>query len=74
MDIEEQLQRAEERVKALKKRKAEQDLRDELDTLKAKLKDIGNLKAFNIDVGDEDGQSYNVNVVKFDDIISILKR
>lgn len=31
MDIDEQLQRAEERVKALKKRKAEQDLRDELE-------------------------------------------
>lgn len=74
MDIEEQLQRAEERVKALKKRKAEQDLRDELEMLKAKLKDIGNLNKLDVNSRNRDGQEIKVKVVKFDDILSILKR
>ncbi|MCC7667962.1 hypothetical protein CRI87_12835 [Liquorilactobacillus satsumensis] len=74
MDIDEQLQRAEERVKALKKRKAEQDLRDELEMLKNKINAIEKLNQLTVNSTDENGQKFKIQVVKFDDILAILKR
>lgn len=81
MDIDEQLQRAEERVKALKKRKADMKLKNENSALRAELQDlksrinsIEKLRKFNVDFSGNNDEKVTTKVVKFDDVISALKR
>lgn len=81
MDIDEQLQRAEERVKALKKRKADMKLKNENSALRAELQDlksrinsIEKLRKFNVDFSENNDEKVTTKVVKFDDVISALKR
>ncbi|MCG0786522.1 hypothetical protein IMAU10117_03054 [Lactiplantibacillus plantarum] len=81
MDIDEQLQRAEERVKALKKRKADMQLKNENSALRAELQDlksrinsIEKLRKFNVDFSENNDEKVTTKVVKFDDVISALKR
>ncbi|PRO92852.1 hypothetical protein C6Y13_00935 [Lactiplantibacillus pentosus] len=81
MDIDEQLQRAEERVKALKKRKADMKLKNENAALRAELQDlksrinsIEKLRKFNVDFSGNNDEKVTTKVVKFDDVISALKR
>lgn len=81
MDIDEQLQRAEERVKQLKKRKADMKLKSENAALRAELQDlksrinaIENLNQLTVNSTDKNGQKFEIKVVKFDDILTILKR
>ncbi|MBU7462774.1 hypothetical protein KGI22_16630 [Lactiplantibacillus pentosus] len=81
MDIDEQLQRAEERVKALKKRKADMKLKNENAALRAELQDlksrinaIDKLRKFNVDFSENNDEKVTTKVVKFDDVISALKR
>lgn len=81
MDIDEQLQRAEERVKALKKRKADMKLKNENAALRAELQDlksrinaIEKLRKFNVDFTKNNDEKVTTKVVKFDDVISALKR
>lgn len=81
MDIDEQLQRAEERVKALKKRKADMKLKNENAALRAELQDlksrinsIEKLRKFNVDFSENNDEKVTTKVVKFDDVISALKR
>lgn len=81
MDIDEQLQRAEERVKALKKRKADMKLKNENAALRAELQDlksrinaIDKLRKFNVDFSGNNDEKVTTKVVKFDDVISTLKR
>lgn len=81
MDIDEQLQRAEERVKQLKKRKADMKLKSENAALRAELQDlksrinaIEELRQFNVESGGNNEEKVTTKVVKFDDILTILKR
>lgn len=81
MDIDEQLQRAEERVKALKKRKADMKLKNENAALRAELQDlksrinaIENLRQFNVESSGNNDEKVTIKVVKFDDVISALQR
>lgn len=81
MDIDEQLQRAEERVKRLKKRKADMQLKNENAALRAELQDlksrinaIDKLRKFNVDFSGNNDEKVTTKVVKFDDVISTLKR
>lgn len=81
MDIDEQLQRAEERVKALKKRKANMKLKNENAALRAELQDlksrinaIDKLRKFNVESSGNNDEKVTIKVVKFDDVISALQR
>lgn len=81
MDIDEQLQRAEKRVKQLKKRKADMKLksenaalRAELQDLKSRINSIEKLRKFNVDFSGNNDEKVTTKVVKFDDVISALKR
>lgn len=81
MDIDEQLQRAEERVKQLKKRKADMKLKSENAALRAELQDlksrinaIENLRQLNVESSGNNEEKVTTKVVKFDDILTILKR
>lgn len=81
MDIDEQLQRAEERVKALKKRKADMKLKNENAALRAELQDlksrinsIEKLRKFNVESSGNNDEKVTIKVVKFDDVISALQR
>lgn len=81
MDIDEQLQRAEERVKALKKRKADMKLKSENAALRAELQDlksrinaIEKLHKFNVESSGNNDEKVTIKVVKFDDVISALRR
>ena len=77
--IDEQLKCAEERVRALKKRKAEQKLkienkalRDEVRNLKLRIESIGKLSKFDVNFRGNNGEKLPTKVVKFDDVISAL--
>lgn len=79
--LDEQLQRAEERVKRLKKRKADMQLKNENAVLRAELQDlksrinaIDKLRKFNVDFSGNNDEKVTTKVVKFDDVISTLKR
>ncbi|MGJ3947271.1 hypothetical protein [Limosilactobacillus fermentum] len=79
--LDEQLQRAEERVKRLKKRKAEmklktenEELRNEVKDLKSRINSIEKLRKFNVDFSGNNDEKVTTKVVKFDDVISALKR
>jgi len=79
--LDEQLQRAEERVKRLKKRKADMQLKNENATLRAELQDlksrinaIEKLRKFNVDFRNDSEEKVTTKVVRFDDVISLFKR
>lgn len=81
MDIDGQLKRAEERVKALKKRKADmklksenEELRNEVNDLKSRINAIEKLHRYKVDSVNDSGENETIKVVKFDDVISLFKR
>lgn len=79
--LDEQLKRAEDRVKQLKKRKAEmklktenEELRNEVKDLKLRINSIEKLRKFNVESSGNNDEKVTIKVVKFDDVISALKR
>ena len=73
-DIDKQIEHTEERLKKLKKRKADMKLKNENETLRKKLSDIENLSVKKLNFTNETGKKYSRNFFLFDDVMNIIKR